>query len=128
MRQDRSFKKVSDHKMNSFLNKKVSFEGTFLLVVNFADIFHTAFLIELGLAAELNPVIKLLLKHGMPVFLAWKIVVIGILILALELLRGGGKNSKFVKLCQWVAIIAYPSLIFLANFVFPYLKILWKLG
>lgn len=65
--------------MNSFLNKKVSFEGTILLVVNFADTLHTAFLIELGLAVELNPVIKLLLKHGMPVFLAWKIVVIGIL-------------------------------------------------
>ena len=128
MRQGRNLKKDSEDKINSFLNRKVSFEGTFFLVLNFADTLHTTFLIQLGLAVELNPVIKLLLKHGMPVFLAWKIVVVGILILALELLRGAGKNSRFVKLSQWVAIIAYPSLILLANFLFPYLKILWRLG
>lgn len=127
MRQGRNLKKISDNRMNSVLNKKVSFEGKILLLVNFADIIHTAFSIQLGLAVEFNPAMKLLLKHGIPAFITWKIVIVGTLILALELLRNTGTNNRLVRLSQWVAIIAYPSAILLANFLLPYLKILWRL-
>ena len=128
MRKDRNVKKVSHGKIDSFLNRRVSFEGTILLAINFADTFQTAFSIELGLAVELNPVMKMFLEHGIPTFVAGRIAIFGPLILALELLRSTGENMRFAKFSQWVAIITYPLLILLANLLFPYLKILWRLG
>ncbi len=127
MRQYRNLKKISDDKMNSFLNKKVSFEGKMLLLVNFADSLQTAFSIEFGLAVELNPAMKLLLRHGIPPFVIGKIAIIAALVLALELLRSAGIHVRWVRFWQWVAIIALPSAILLANFLLPYLKILWRL-
>jgi len=127
MRQYRNLKKISDDKMNSFLNKKVSFEGKMLLLVNFADSLQTAFSIKFGLAVELNPAMKLLLRHGIPPFVIAKIAIIAALVLALELLRSAGTHVRWVRFWQWAAIIALPSAILLANFLLPYLKILWRL-
>jgi len=127
MRQYRNLKKIGDDKMNSFLNKKVSFEGKMLLLVNFADSLQTTFSIEFGLAVELNPAMKLLLRHGIPPFVIGKIAIIAALVLALELLRSAGTHVRWVRFWQWVAIIAVPSAILLANFLLPYLKVLWRL-
>lgn len=120
--------RVSDSKMNSFLNKEISFEGKILLMINFADTLNTAFSIQPGLAVELNPIMKLLLKHGTPTFVTSKIAIIATLILALKLLRSARTHKRLVRFSQWAAIIALPSAILLANFLFPYLKILWRLG
>jgi len=113
--------------MDSFLNKKVSFEAKILFGVNFADSLLTAFLIQLGLALELNPVMRMLLKHGIPTFVASKIAIVGASVLALELLRSRGTHARLVRFSQWVAVITLPSAILLPNFLFPYLKVFWRL-
>lgn len=108
-------KRITDSKMNSLLSKKVSFEGNILLGVNFADGLLTSSLVQLGLAVEFNPVMRLLLRHGMPTFLGGKIAIGGAFVLALELLRARGTHVRFIRFWQWVAIIALPSAIVLAN-------------
>lgn len=111
----RKLKRTTDSKMNSLLSKKVSFEGNILLGVNFADGLLTSSLVQLGLAVEFNPVMRLLLGYGMPTFLGGKIAIAGAFVLALELLRARGTHVRFIRFWQWVAIIALPSAIVLVN-------------
>lgn len=116
-RQVGNLKKISDDKTDSLLNKKVSFEGMILLGINFADTLLTALLIRLGLAVELNPVMRLLLKHGIPTFITSKIAIVGTSVLALELLRTRRRHARLVRFSQWVAIVALLSAILLPNFL-----------
>ena len=51
-----------------------------MVTLTVTDSLHTAFSIQLGLAVEFNPAIRLLLKHGIPVFVAGKIAIVGALI------------------------------------------------
>lgn len=103
--------------MNSLLNRKVSFEGMILLWVNFADTLLTALLIRLGLAVEANPIMRLLLQHGIPTFITSKIAIVGTSVLALELLRSRERHARLVRFSQWVAIILLLSAILLPNFI-----------
>ena len=114
--------------MNLVLSKKISLEGKILLLLNFIDIIHTLLSIHLGLAVELNPVMRLLLKYGIPTFVAGKTVIVATLILVLELLRSSGKNTRLIRLSQWVAIITLPLAIALANLLLPYLGVLRRPG
>jgi len=113
--------------MNLVLSKKISLEGKILLLLNFIDIIHTLLSIHLGLAAELNPGMKSLLEYSIPAFVVGKIAVVSALVFALEILRGAGANASWVRFWQWIAIIAYPAAFLLANLLFPYLRILWRL-
>jgi len=108
-RQAGNLKRISDGKMNSLLNNKVSFEGKILLLVNFADALLTGFLIQLGLLVELNPLMRLLLRYGTPTFIAGKVAIVGALVLALELLRSRGTHVRLIRPLQWVAIIWIAS-------------------
>jgi len=49
--------RVSDSKMNSFLNKEISFEGKILLMINFADTLTDQ-------AARSNPIPSMELKRA----------------------------------------------------------------
>jgi hypothetical protein len=102
--------------MNSLLNRKVSLEGKLLLMVNFADALHTAFLVEVGLLVELNPLMRLLLRYGTSTFVAGKVAIVGALVLVLELLRSRGTHVRLIRPLQWVAIIWIASAI-----LFPHL-------
>jgi len=102
-------------KKGSLLNKEVSFEGKILLLVNFADALHTAFLVEVGLLVELNPLMRLLLRYGPSTFVAGKVAIVGALILVLELLRSRGAHARLIRSLQWVAIIWLASAILLPH-------------
>jgi len=109
-------KEISDGKMNSLLNNKVSFEGKILFLVNMTDALLTGFLIQLGLLMELNPLMRLLLRYGTPTFIAGKVAIVGALILVLELLRSRGTHVRLIRPLQWVAILWLASAI-----LFPHL-------
>jgi len=101
----------------NLLAQKVSFEGKILLLLNLADALHTALLIEIGLAVEFNPLMRLLLRYGTLTFVAGKIAMVSALVLLLELLKSRGMHIRMIKSLQCLAIIWF----IFAAFLFPYL-------